>query len=331
MISASFPSLLQSFFTDRLLSQRQASPHTIAGYRGCFRLLLQFAKERLGKMPSQLRIEDLDAPFIGLFLDYLESTRNNSARTRNVRLGAIHSFFRYVTLEEPAHALHCQRILAVPNKRHEQRPIDFLNREEIDALLAVPNRSTWMGHRDRTLLLVAVQTGLRVSELIGLKCQDVVLGTGAHVRCLGKGRKQRCTPLRPETAKMLEAWLRERHGKPEDPVFPSIRGEKLSRDAIERLITKYTHLAAQICLSLKGKRVSPHVCRHSAAMDLLQHGVDRSVIALWLGHESAETTQMYLHADMRLKEKALSRTEPLGIKPARYRPDDQLLAFLESL
>jgi integrase/recombinase XerD len=331
MISASFPSLLQSFFTDRLLSQRQASPHTIAGYRDCFRLLLQFAKERLGKMPSQLRIEDLDAPFIGLFLDHLESTRNNSARTRNVRLGAIHSFFRYVTLEEPAHALHCQRILAVPNKRHEQRPIDFLNREEIDALLAVPNRSTWMGHRDRTLLLVAVQTGLRVSELIGLKCQDVVLGTGAHVRCLGKGRKQRCTPLRPETAKMLEAWLRERHGKPEDPVFPSIRGEKLSRDAIERLITKYTHLAAQICLSLKGKRVSPHVCRHSAAMDLLQHGVDRSVIALWLGHESAETTQMYLHADMRLKEKALSRTEPLGIKPARYRPDDQLLAFLESL
>ena len=227
--------------------------------------------------------------------------------------------------------MHCQRILAVPNKRHEQRPIDFLNREEIDALLAVPNRSTWMGHRDRTLLLVAVQTGLRVSELIGLKCQDVVLGTGAHVRCLGKGRKQRCTPLRPETAKMLEAWLRERHGKPEDPVFPSIRGEKLSRDAIERLITKYTHLAAQICLSLKGKRVSPHVCRHSAAMDLLQHGVDRSVIALWPGHESAETTQMYLHADMRLKEKALSRTEPLGIKPARYRPDDQLLAFLESL
>jgi integrase/recombinase XerD len=331
MISASFPSLLQSFFTDRLLSQRQASPHTIAGYRDCFRLLLQFAKERLGKMPSQLRIEDLDAPFIGLFLDHLESTRNNSARTRNVRLGAIHSFFRYVTLEEPAHALHCQRILAVPNKRHEQRPIDFLNREEIDALLAVPNRSTWMGHRDRTLLLVAVQTGLRVSELIGLKCQDVVLGTGAHVCCLGKGRKQRCTPLRPETAKMLEAWLRERHGKPEDPVFPSIRGEKLSRDAIERLITKYTHLAAQICLSLKGKRVSPHVCRHSAAMDLLQHGVDRSVIALWLGHESAETTQMYLHADMRLKEKALSRTEPLGIKPARYRPDDQLLAFLESL
>src|SRR5438445_7236206 len=331
MISASLPSLLQSFFTDRLLRQRQASPHTIAGYRDCFRLLLQFAKERLGKMPSQLRIEDLDAPFIGFFLDHLESTRKNSARTRNVRLGAIHSFFRYVTLEEPAHALHCQRILAVPNKRHEQRPIDFLNREEIDALLAVPNRSTWMGHRDRTLLLVAVQTGLRVSELIGLNCQAVVLGTGAYVRCLGKGRKQRCTPLRPETAKMLEAWLRERHGLPEDPVFPSIRGGRLSRDAIECLITKYTHLAAPTCHSLKQKRVSPHVLRHAAAMDLLQHGVDRSVIALWLGHESVETTQMYLHADLRLKERALERTTPLGLRPGRYRPDDKLLAFLEAL
>jgi len=189
MISSSFPSLLQSFFTDRLLRQRQASPHTIAGYRDCFRLLLQFAKKRLSKMPSQIRIEDLDAPFLGLFLDHLESTRKNSARTRNVRLGALHSFFRYVALEEPAHALHCQRILAVPNKRHVRRPIEFLNREEIDALLAVPNRSTWVGRRDRTLLLVAVQTGLRVSELIGLTCQDVVLGTGAHVRCLGKGRK----------------------------------------------------------------------------------------------------------------------------------------------
>jgi len=331
VISASFPSLLQSFFTDRLLRQRAASPHTIAGYRDCFRLLLQFAKERLGKMPSQLRIEDLDAPFIGLFLEHLERTRNNSARTRNARLAAVHSFFRYVTLEEPAHALHCQRVLAVPNKRHVQRPIEFLSREEIDALLAVVNPSTWIGRRDRTLLLVAAQAGLRVSELIRLNCQHVVLGTGAHVRCLGKGRKERCTPLRPEAAMMLDAWLRQRQGRPEDPVFPSIRGGRLSRDAVERLITKYSHLAARTCPSLKRKNVSPHVLRHSTAMDLLHHGVDRSVIALWLGHESVETTQMYLHADMRLKEKALSRTEPLGIKLVRYRPNDQLLAFLEGL
>ena len=331
MISASFPSLLQSFFTDRLLRQRQASPHTIAGYRDCFRLLLQFAKERLGKMPSQLRIEDLDAPFIGLFLDNLERTRKNSARTRNARLGAVHSFFRYVALEEPAHALHCQRILAIPNKRYERRPIEFLNRDEIDALLAVTNPSTCIGRRDRTLLLVAAQTGLRVSELTRLNCQDVVLGAGAHVRCLGKGRKQRCTPLLPETARMLTAWLRERQVRPEDPVFASMRGARLSRDAVERLIAKYTHLAAQTCATLKRKNVSPHVLRHSAAMDLLYHGVDRSVIALWLGHESVETTQMYLHADMRLKEKALSRTQPMGIKLVRYRPNDQLLTFLEGL
>ena len=331
MISASFPSLLQSFFTDRLLRQRQASPHTIAGYRDSFRLLLKFAKERLHKSPSQLQIEDLDAPFVGLFLDHLESTRQNSARTRNARLGAIHSFFRYVALEEPAHALHCQRILAVPNKRHERRPIEFLNREEMEALLAVPNPSTWIGRRDRTLLLVAVQTGLRVSELTGLDCQNIVLGTGAHVRCLGKGRKHRCTPLRPETAEMVDAWLRERHGQPEDPLFPSTRGGSLTRDAVERRVTKYTHLAAQTCPSLKGKKITPHVCRHSTAMDLLHHGVDRSVIALWLGHESVETTQQYLHADMRLKENALARTQPLGIKLVRYRPNDQLLAFLEGL
>ena len=282
-------------------------------------------------MPSKLLIEDLDAPFIGLFLQHLESVRKNSARTRNARLGAIHSFFQYVALEEPALALHCQRILAVPNKRHERRPIEFLSREEMDALLAVPNLSTWLGRRDRTLLLVAVQTGLRVSELTGLNCQDVVLRTGAHVRCLGKGRKQRCTPLRPETARMLDAWLRERQGLPEDPVFPSIRGGRLSRDAVERLITKYTRRAEPTCLSLKPKNVSPHVLRHAAAMDLLHHGVDRSVIALWLGHESVKTTEMYLHADMRLKEKALSRTTPLGVKPARFRPDDKLLGFLEAL
>lgn len=331
MTSSSFPSLLQSFFTARLLRQQQASPHTVAGYRDSFRLLLKFAKERLHKNPSQISIEDLDAPFIGLFLDHLESARKNSARTRNIRLAAIHSFFKYVTLEEPMHALHCQRILAMPNKRHVRRPIEFLNREEIDALLAVANRSTWIGRRDRTLILVAVQTGLRVSELIGLNCQDVELGTGSHVRCLGKGRKLRCTPLHPETAKMVDAWLRERHGQPEDPVFPSIRGGRLSRDAIESLLTKYTHLATPSCPSLKRKKITPHVCRHAAAMDLLHHGVDRSVIALWLGHESPETTQMYLHADMRLKEKALSRTESLGVKPTRYRPDDKLLAFLESL
>lgn len=257
--------------------------------------------------------------------------RKNSARTRNIRLAAIHSFFQYVAFEEPAHALHCQRIIAMPTKRHERRPIEFLNREEIGALLGAADLSTWIGRRDRTLLLLTVQTGLLVSELINLTCQDVVLGTGAHVHCQGKGRKHRGTPLRPETAKMLEAWMRERHGRQDDPLFASIRGGKLSRDAVERLVEKYISIAANKCPSLKRKNVSPHALRHSAAMDLLQNGVDRSVIALWLGHESVETTQIYLHADMKLKEKALSRTSPLGVKLGRYRPDDRLLAFLESL
>jgi len=326
-----FPSLLQSFFTDRLFRQRRASPHTIAGYRDSFRLLFQFAKQRLGKAPSDLTLDDLNVSFIGHFLDDLETRRKNSARTRNIRLAAIHSFFQYVAFEEPAHALLCQRILAMPSKRHERRPIEFLNREEIDALLAATDSSSWIGRRDRTMLLLTTQTGLRVSELIGLTCQDVVLGTGAHVHCQGKGRKHRCTPLRPETAKMLDAWLRQRRGSPEDPLFLSTRGGRLSRDAIERLITKYTAIAARTCASLKRKSVSPHVLRHAAAMDLLQNGVDRSVIALWLGHESVETTQMYLHADMRLKEQALSRTKPLKVRPGRYRPTDKLLAFLEGL
>ena len=331
MISNSFPALLQSFFTQRMLDQRRSSGHTIAGYRDTFRLLLRFAAEQLSKMPSNLLLEDLNASFIGQFLDHLERDRGNTARTRNARLAAIHAFFRYVALEEPAHALLCQSVLAIPNKRHERRLITFLQHEEIDALVAATDPTTWIGRRDRTFLIVAVQTGLRVSELIGLRCQDVVLGTGAHVQCIGKGRKHRGTPLREEAAVVLSSWLQERNGLPQDPVFPSMRGGSLSRDAIERLVAKYAKIAQKNCPSLSRKKVTPHVLRHTAAMELLQHGVDRSVIALWLGHESVETTQMYLHADLRLKEQALSRTTALGVKPVRYRPDDQLLAFLEGL
>jgi site-specific recombinase XerD len=329
--AANLPALLQSFFIDRLLAQRRVSPHTIASYRDCFRLLLRFAALQLDKAPSDLMLDDIDAPFVGQFLAWLETDRGNSIRTRNVRLAAIHSFFRYVALSEPAHALHCQRVLAIPNKRHEHKPISFLNEAEIEALLEAPNLSTWAGRRDRTLLLVGVQTGLRVSELIGLRCEDVVLDAGAHVRCRGKGRKHRSTPLRKDGVCALKAWLRERLGEPKDTAFPSIRGGPLSRDAVERLVAKHAAAAQRSCPSLKGKKVTPHSLRHSAAMDLLHHGVDRSVIALWLGHESVETTQIYLHADLRLKEKALSRTTPQGTKPERYRPKDELLAFLESL
>ncbi len=331
MIATPLPALLQSFFTERLLNQRRASAHTIASYRDCFRLLLSFAIRTLGKAPCALMLADIDAPFIGRFLADLETERGNSVRSRNLRLAAIRSFFRYVALNEPAHVLHCQRILAIPSKRYEHKPIDFLDEAEIDALLASPDLSTWAGRRDRTLLLVTVQTGLRVSELIGLRCEDVALSTGAHVRCQGKGRKQRSTPLRKDAVSALKAWLHEHHAKPDEPVFPSMRGGRLSRDAVERLVAKHAATALQRCPSLRHKKVTPHTLRHSTAMDLLRHGVDRSVIALWLGHESVETTQIYLHADLRMKEKAMSRTTPREVKPGRYRPSDELLTFLESL
>jgi len=325
------PALLQRFFTDRLTAQLQASPNTIAGYRDTFRLLLRYASERRNRPPTELRIEDIDAALIGDFLTHVEKVRRNSARSRNTRLAAIRSFYRYVAMNEPAHALHCQRILAMPNKRYVRRTVDFIDRTEMEALLAGPDSATWIGRRDRAILLLALQTGLRVSELINLDCSDVVLGTGAHIRCEGKGRKQRSTPLRRDTIKTIEAWLRERAGDDDEPVFPTIRGDRLSRDAVEHIVRKYTLAASKACASLNRKRVSPHILRHSAAMDLLQNGVDRTVIALWLGHESVETTQIYMHADMRLKEKALARVASTTSRPGRYRPDDALLSFLESL
>lgn len=328
---ANFPGLLEAFFTDRLMRQRQASPHTVASYRDTFRLLLEFVQLRLKKAPSALALDDLDAPLLGEFLDDLESSRGISARTRNVRLAAIHSFFKYAAFHQPAHSLLIQRVLAIPSKRSDRAPIEFLTHSEIGALVTAPDTRTWIGRRDRALLLLAVQSGLRVSELVGLRCQDTVLGSGAHVRCQGKGRKERCTPLRKDAVTVLRAWLRERNGPPADPLFPTVRGGQLSRDAVEDLLAKHVRTASLRCASLKHKRVSPHVLRHSAAMDLLQHGVDRSVISLWLGHESVETTQMYLHADLQLKEAALARTAPLNVGVGRYRPGDRLMAFLKSL
>jgi site-specific recombinase XerD len=331
MTASTFPALLQRFFTDRLCTQMEASAHTIAGYRDTFRLLLRFASERRGKVPTKLGIEDLDADLIGEFLLHVETTRCNGARSRNTRLAAIRSFFRYVAMSEPAWLLHCQRILAMPGKRYVKRAVTFLDAKEITALLAAPDRSTWAGRRDHAVLLVALQTGLRASELVGLRCKDVAPGTGAHIRCIGKGRKERCTPLRRDTAKLIETWLKERRGDPDQPLFPSMRGDKLSRDALEHLVSKHSLTAARSCPSLTSKRVSPHTLRHSTAMGLLQHGVDQAVIALWLGHESIETTQIYLHADMRLKEKALALVLAPSASAGRYQPDDQLLAFLEAL
>ena len=262
MISKTFPALLQTFFTDRLLRQWRASPHTVASYRDSFRLLLRFAKENLYKEPSVLSFEDFTADFLSEFLDYVEKDRGNSVRTRNTRLAAIHSFFRYVSFSEPACSDLCCQILAIPSKRFEKRPIEFLAPAEVNALLDAPDKAAWIGRRDRTLLLTAIQTGLRVSELISLRCDNVVLGTGAHVRCEGKGRKQRCTPLRPETAKVMSSWLRELNGQQDHSVFPNIRGGSLSRDAVERLVARHCKTAQAQCPSLKRKKVTPHVLRH---------------------------------------------------------------------
>ena len=330
MSAAALPALIQRFFTDRLCVQMEASRNTVAGYRDTFRLLLRYASARRDKPPVKLTIEDIDADLVADFLAHTETARGNSARSRNTRLAAIRSFFRYVAMSDPAWLLHCQRILAMPSKRYVKRAVTFLNGDEMAALLAAPDRSTWAGRRDHALLLLAVQTGLRASERVGLRCGDVVLGSGAHIRCMGKGRKERATPLRRETAKLLAAWIGDDKDESR-PLFPSIRGERLSRDALEHLVRKHCLTAARACPSIGAKRVTPHTLRHSTAMDLLHHGVDPAVIALWLGHESVATTQIYIHADMRMKEKALARVAAPATPSGRYRPDDQLLAFLEGL
>jgi len=331
MSAAGLPSLVQRFFTQRLLEQQGLSSHTVASYRDTFRLLLGFATQHCGHAPSKLLMEELDASFMEKFLRHLEQSRGNSVRTRNTRLAAVHAFFRFVAISEPALGLQCQRILAIPAKRCEHGPVEFLTEEEAAALVAVPDAGTWIGRGDRTLLLVAVQTGLRNSELTSLRRQDVALGTGAHVRCLGKGRKMRCTPLRPDVIAILKDWLLRQPGEPGAPVFPSSRGGHLSADALQRLVSRHAATACHSCPSLKEKSVTPHTLRHAAAMSLLRRGVDLSVIALWLGHESSETTQIYLHADMRLKERALAHANASGLAPTRYKPPDPLLAFLEGL
>jgi integrase/recombinase XerD len=322
---------LQAFFTDRLIRQRQASPHTLAAYRDTLRLLLVFASTRQKMEPSKLDIDDLDAPLVGAFLDHLERQRENGVRTRNARLAAIRSLFRYAVLRHPEHAAVIERVLAIPPKRFDRRLVTFLTEAELDALLAAPARSTWTGRRDYALLGLAAQTGLRASELIGLRRADVHLGAGAHVSCLGKGRKLRITPLTSGIVAVMRVWLAERAGQTAEPVFPTQTGKVLSRDALEHRLAKYVQVAAHTCPSVGQKTVTMHVLRHTAAMRLLRAGIDTSVIALWLGHEQIETTQIYLHADLEIKERALAKTTPSNITPGRYRPPDKLLAFLEAL
>lgn len=323
---------LEGFFTERLIGQLQASPHTVASYRDSFRLLLRFAAARTGRPPSRLQLEDLDAPLVGAFLTHLETGRHNTAATRNARLAAVHSLFRYTAFRHPEHAALITRVLAIPPKRTDRTVVPFLDDDEIDAVLASPDPSRWVGRRDRALLHLDIQTGLRVSELIGLSCQDLQLGPGPHLRCTGKGRKERVVPLTTTTVAVMHAWLAERRGEPADPLFPSIRGGRLSRDAVEHLLAKHVARAAETCPSLHDKKLAPHALRHTCAVQLHQAGVEASVIALWLGHETIRTVERtYLHADLAMKERALARTASRHVPPGRYRPPDPLLAFLEGL
>ena len=329
--TVNFPTLLQSFFTRRLMQQRQASPHTIGSYRDTFRLLLHFAQARVGKPPSQLVFEQIDAPLIAAFLEDMENGRGIAARSRNLRLTAIRSFFRYAAFEAPAHSEQIQRVLAIPSQRFTRAQVGFLTRPEVEALLAAPDQHTWSGRRDHAFLLLAIQSGLRLSELTGVRRDAVTLGMGAHIRVLGKGRKERATPLTKQTAAVLKAWLREIPDGADATVFPSARGNRLSADGVQYLLTKHLVLASTRCPSLQQRRVTPHMLRHTTAMELLLAGMDRAVIALWLGHKSVETTQIYLDANLAMKEQALAKTAPPEGKPGRYRPDDQLLAFLKGL
>jgi integrase/recombinase XerD len=323
--------ILQGFFTDRLARQKKASPNTVAAYRDTCRLLLSFAQAKTGKAPSRLSLADLDATLVGAFLAHLEDQRGNGTATRNARLAAIHSLFRYAAPRAPEHATVISQVLAIPPRRRERAIVSYLTPQETDAPLAAPDRQTWHGRRDHALLLLAVQTGLRVSELTGLTRQDTHLGAGPHVRCHGKGRKDRATPLTSQVVRVLRTWLAELGPGPGMPLFPAQAGGRLSRDAVERLVTKHATAAADSCPSIKEKHVTPHTLRHTAAMSLLRAGVDTSVIALWPGHEHPETTQVYLHADMTIKEQALARVQPPDTSPGRYRPPDTLLAFLDNL
>jgi site-specific recombinase XerD len=322
---------LQAFFTERLITQRDSSPHTVASYRDTFRLLLAFASQRTGKQPCRLDIDDLDAPLIGAFLNHLEHDRGNSPRTRNNRLAAIHAFCRYAALRHPEHLATLGRVLAIPTKRYEQNTVCYLQLEEIKALLRAPDRASWLGRRDHALLLTMILTGVRVTELVTLQIGEVTLATGAHIKVTGKGRKRRTVTLTPETVAVLRQWLKERQGRPEDPLFPTHRGTPLSRDAIELLVAKHAAATARDCPSLADKRVTPHTLRHTNAMLLRAGNIDLATIALWLGHESTKTTRIYEHADPKLKEQAVTRITPLGVKPGRYRPTDALLAFLQDL
>lgn len=323
--------LLQRFFAEHLVHHKGASPQTVACYRDTFRLLLEFLRKQRHIEPSALRVTDLDVPTILNFLDYLEQERKNSVRSRNLRLTAIRSFSRVIALCEPAHVELAARILAIPVKRFERKLVGYLTRPEVEAILAVPDLSKWQGRRDYALLLTLYNSGARVSEMIGLEPSQVHFGSSNFLTLFGKGRKERTVPLWNKTARVLQNWFRDVRTASATNAFPNARGAALSRDGVNYILQLAVQRAVSACPSLSSKRISPHTLRHSTAMHLLQSGVDITVIALWLGHESIETTHTYIEADLAMKEKALEKTTPHASRNMRFKPSDSLLRFLEAL
>ena len=327
----SFAILVQDFFCDRLIQQQNVSSHTVASYRDSFRLLLKYCQERKRKAPEKLKPEDLDAPMVLAFLDYLERRRHNSVRTRNTRLAAVRSFMRYVQARDPSMMAIAQRVLAIPAKRFHRPLLGYLSQEEVTAIIAAPSRDTWNGRRDRMLLTLLYNTGARVSEAINLRRMDVALTPMRTVRIRGKGRKERQVPLWKTTTALFAGWLKEIDSGPESPLFPNRYGQAMSRSGVEDRLAQAVAAAVPSCPSLRGKKVSPHTMRHTTAMHLLQAGVDITVIALWLGHQSSETTHQYIETDLAMKQRALERLDEPSVRKGRFRAGDDLLRFLDSL
>lgn len=320
--------LLEAFFINRLMEEVNASTNTISSYKDTFKMLLNYAYRQLNKLPSNLKLTDLSVDLILGFLKYIEEDRKVSPRSRNQKLAAIRSFFKYTSFKAPESISLVQQVLCIPSKKHSKQLVQHLNHNEVNAILNAIDQNTWLGRRDYVLLVTAIQTGLRVSELTSLTKGSIKLGACAYIKCVGKGRKERNTPLTSQTEGILKKWLKE---VDDEILFPSIHGEKLSSDSVQYLVKKYVTIAEKSCASLRNKNISPHVLRHTTAMNLLNSGVDRSVIALWLGHEKLETTQAYLDADLELKKQTLAKTAPLNTQLKRFKATDSLLSFLENL
>ena len=326
-----FANLIEEFFLDRLIRQRNSSPQTVAAYRDCFRLLFEFARDQRNKPTDRLVLADLDAPFVLAFLDHLEKVRKNSIRSRNARLAAVRSFLRFAAFKDPESLAMIQRSLAIPFKRCSRPLVGYLSREEVQAIVNAPDSSTWAGQRDQVLLATLYNTGARVSEVTGIKVTDVTLEGSPSIRLHGKGRKDRTVPIWPATALQIRRWLKQIDRSANKPLFPAMTAGPLTRSAITDRIRRAVQAAASKCGSLSRRRVSPHTFRHTTAMHLLQSGVDITLIALWLGHESPATTHIYIEADLKMKEEALKVIQPPTMKQIRYQPPDRLLSFLQAL